>query len=222
MQRRARTKTACPNQCRRTTEQKQKLPSFSDRVTGIRTELTLGKTALERVTMKRVLTPEQKEKSESRKLRFRELVKRVAAMTDEQKAQLTSQMGCVMTCEGHAMSLCNTMLLLIQTGGTVSMVGGFRQWIKQGRCVRKGEHGHMIWVPTGGKANDVPLDGSTSNSAVVDGEPAGESDRRFIIGTVFDIGQTDEFKPDEFVETGKVHVISGFPIPEVAFAGDCV
>ena len=51
----------------------------------------------------------------------------------------------------------------------------FNAWKALGRSVRKGEHGLMIWCPTGRKGED-----ST--------EPA---EVHFIPGTVFDVSQTD-------------------------------
>jgi hypothetical protein len=40
-----------------------------------------------------------------------------------------------------------------------TIVGGFRQWLKQGRCVKKGEHRSDIWIPLGDK--EAREDGST-------------------------------------------------------------
>ena len=114
-------------------------------------------------------------------------------MPELERVQLANKLG-IVTCEGHELSLCNTMLIALQCP-TASIVGGFRQWIKQGRCVRKGEHGMMIWCPTGGKGEAVP-----PMAVIVYGsEPPAESSHRFIIGTVFDIGQTEELgvKPVE-------------------------
>jgi hypothetical protein len=65
------------------------------------------------------------------------------------------------------------------SGATI--VGGFRQWLKQGRAVRKGEHGLMIWVPLLRKSGDS-IAGESGES-----EP---DDVRFMPGTVFDISQT--------------------------------
>lgn len=158
--------------------------------------------------MKRQLTPEQIEKRDARRAKFRVLVKQVADMGDSERAMLAARMGNLVTCEGHVLSIHNSCLLATQCP-TATVVGGFRQWLKHGRAVIKGQHGAMIWVPVGGRNNDVPLDGSTSNSAVVDGQPSGDSDRRFIIGTVFDISQTQE------IEAGHpIAVVS----PEVADA----
>ncbi|SRR5216683_369222 len=129
-------------------------------------------------------TAEQKAKAKERRERFRVLVRQVASMTDIERASLTSRLGAVPTCDGHTLSLHNTCLLITQCP-TVSLVGGFRQWLKVGRAVRKGEHGHCIWIPLGKPANGEPID------------PVVENDTRFGVGTVFDIAQTDELPPTE-------------------------
>src|SRR5213592_1196462 len=129
-------------------------------------------------------TPEQQAKAKERRERFRAIVKQVAEMSDEQKAHITAKIGAVLTCDGHALSLHNTLLLLIQCP-TVSMVGGFRQWIKAGRAVKKGEHGHMLWFP---KGNGKPIDQPAEPTASATDKPH----IHFLIGTVFDISQTQE------------------------------
>jgi hypothetical protein len=143
---------------------------------------------------RRTLTPDQQAKRDERRAKFRVLWKTVADMPELQRIQITNKMG-LMTADGHVLSLGNMMLIALQCPNA-SVVGGFRQWQKHGRAVTKGQHGMMIWVPCGGRKNDTPLDGSTSNSAVPDGTPEGDNDTRFIIGTVFDISQTHE------IETG--------------------
>lgn len=145
--------------------------------------------------MRKQLTAEQIEKRDARKAQFRALWKQVAAMPELERIQLANKLG-IVTVDGHELSLANTMLVALQNPAA-SIVGGFRQWINHGRAVMKGQHGMMIWVPVGGRKNDAPLDGSNSSSAVADGAPESENDTRFIIGTVFDIGQTQE------IETGK-------------------
>lgn len=141
--------------------------------------------------MKRILTPEQIAKRDERRANFRKLVKQVGAISDEEKAQFSNRIGAIATADGGVISgLTNTMLLCMQLP-SVTMVGGFRQWLKVGRCVTKGQHGAMIWVPTGSKkaqAETAPDQGNETES----GERAG-----FIIGTVFDISQTHEIETDE-------------------------
>lgn len=140
--------------------------------------------------MKRKLTPEQEQARDARRAKFKALWKQVSAMPECERILIANKLGLV-TCDGHALSPGNQYLVFLQSPAA-SILGGFKQWQKHGRSVRKGEHGAMIWVPCGGRKNAAPLDGSNSASAVVDGESAGESDSRFIVGTIFDISQTEE------------------------------
>lgn len=136
--------------------------------------------------MKRQLTPEQEEAKKARREKFSKLWKAVANMPELERVQLANKLG-IVTCEGHELSLCNTMLVALQCP-TASVVGGFRQWIKHGRAVMKGQHGCMIWCPirTGETAEPNP-----SN---VDTNDVNSRDLKFIIGTVFDIAQTQEIE----------------------------
>ena len=142
--------------------------------------------------MKRQLTAEQQAARDARRAKFKALWKQVAAMPEIERQLMANKCGLV-TCDGHPLSGGNTYLVILQCPGA-TVLGGFKQWQKHGRSVRKGEHGAMIWVPCGGRKNDSPLDGSNSVSAVTDGQPTGESDSRFIVGTIFDISQTEELK----------------------------
>lgn len=135
--------------------------------------------------MSKRITPEQKAKSAERRERFKKIVSEVAAMSDEQREALAARMGALVTVEGRSLSPCNSQLIAMQNP-TATIVGGFRQWLDQGRCVRKGEHGMMIWVPTFKKS-----DGES-------GEGEGEK-KGFIVGTIFDISQTDEARVEEAI-----------------------
>lgn len=130
--------------------------------------------------MRRKPTPEQIEKAKQRRAAFREIVKVVAAMTEAQRQEIVGRIGAVPTCEGRALSPFNSCLILHQNPET-SLVGGFQQWRKVGRAVRKGEHGMMIWFPSDKKKTDEP----TGNE---------EDETKFLMGTVFDISQTDEIQ----------------------------
>lgn len=132
--------------------------------------------------MRKQPTAEQKAKAEARRARFRDLAKAVAEMTDEQRQQIVDKFGAVVTCDGRVLSHFNTCLVLSQTDGKASMVGGFNQWKDKGRSVRKGEHGLMIWIPSARKAE-----------ATATGEE-GETKLGFVMGTVFDVTQTEEIE----------------------------
>lgn len=126
-------------------------------------------------------TPEQQAKAAERRAAFKDLCQRVAAMSEDQRAQLAASMPIVNPL-GHPLSAYNHCLIYSQFSGTPTIVGGFKQWLTAGRIVRKGESGLMIWCPTGKrKAADGP-------------ELAADENERpsFIPGYVFDITQTDE------------------------------
>jgi len=128
-------------------------------------------------------TAEQQEQAAERRERFRELCRRIAAMSEDQRAALAARLP-IVTTEGHAISPFNSCLILSQFTGTPTIVGGFQQWRKRGRMVRKGEHGLAIWIPKGNrKADEQPK--------ANDAEPASER-TGFIMGYVFDVSQTDE------------------------------
>ena len=130
---------------------------------------------------KKQATPEQKEAAEARRAKLRELCKRIADMDDAERVAMANRFGAILTCEGHPLSLHNTLLLIMQLE-TVSMIGGFQQWRAQGRFVRKGERALGIWIPTSRKGEDAGGE---------DGDDEGGK-QRFIFGSVFDVSQTDE------------------------------
>jgi hypothetical protein len=134
---------------------------------------------------KRTLTPAQETARDERRQKFRVLWKQVTAMPPEERIKLATQLG-IVTCDGHALSAGNSILCMLQIPAC-SVVGGFKQWLKHGRAVTKGQHGAAIWVPTGCRNDTAPrLDTQT---AVPD---ATGQDRRFVIGYVFDCSQTEE------------------------------
>lgn len=131
--------------------------------------------------MKRQLTPEQKAKSEARREKFRALAKQISSLSDDARQMLAAKLPALATIEGRILSLHNACLIAVQKPDA-TIVGGFRQWLDAGRCVRKGECGLMIWVPTGKRDK---AEGETTTTD--EGERPG-----FIMGTVFDISQTLE------------------------------
>lgn len=133
------------------------------------------------------LTAEQKAKRDERRAKFKALWKQVADTPEVDRIKATAHLGLV-TCDGHSLSLCNSMLVVLQCP-TATVLGGFRQWLKHGRAVKKGEHGAMVWIPTG-QRKEQSVDASVQP---VNGES--EVTRQgFIIGTLFDIGQTEEVR----------------------------
>lgn len=143
-------------------------------------------------SMKKQLTAAQIAARDERRAKFRGLCKQIANMGETERLILAAKMPGVVTCEGHALSLHNCCLLALQCP-SATIVGGFKQWQRQGRAVTKGEHGHMIWVPTG-----APKLGERSEPAALV-EPGANgssepSEHHFIMATIFDVSQTHEIE----------------------------
>ena len=157
--------------------------------------------------MKKQLTAEQIEKRDARKAKFKALWAQVADMPAAERDRLAAVHG-IVTVEGRSLSGGNQMLLLLQIPG-VSVVGGFRQWLKAGRCVAKGQHGAMIWCPAGArKSAGEPAAPGPVVEVVSDGETsAGGGDTRFIIGTVFDISQTVALEVTAAMDAGQIEAL---------------
>lgn len=112
---------------------------------------------------------------QEKRAKIKELAGRLAALTPEQKLELSIKCG-VCNPDGHQLSVINNCLLHFQTEGTdriVTVVAGYKQWKRSGRQVMKGQHGLMIWVPS-----------------VKEDDETGEESVSFYPATVFDISQT--------------------------------
>lgn len=144
--------------------------------------------------MKKQATEEQKARAAERRERFGVFCKQVADMSDGERAELLAKVGAVLSCEGQALSDINTALLVLQRGGLVSVVGGFRQWRKVGRYVMRGQRGSSIWIPK--SKGEGAVDPDKRPGEISSRELAQADKRRFFLGTVFDISQTAEFGAD--------------------------
>lgn len=112
---------------------------------------------------------------------MRELSKRIAAMSDDERNELAKRINPT-TVEGHTLSAHNACLLVMQYP-SVTLVGGFRQWKTHGRYVSSGPgSGLAIWIPLKRKAKDD--NGETYDT---DDKPG------FTLASVFDVSQTSEF-----------------------------
>ena len=131
--------------------------------------------------MKHQPTPEQKARAEERRQALRELWEKIGAMSEAERAAFTEKVGTVVTCEGHPLSVGNTILLAYQADN-VTVVGGYQQWKQQGRQVMKGQRSLGIWIPKN-KANG---EGQEPAPAIQTEKPL-----YFIFGSVFDISQTE-------------------------------
>jgi hypothetical protein len=120
--------------------------------------------------------------------RLKAIAAKVAAMSEDQRAAIAEQMP-VISIAGHVISARNTCLLSLQLPGPVTVVGGFRQWLDAGRCVRKGESAAYILKPATRKARAA--DGAEAGAeAGPDG--SGETAVSFYVPVpVFDVSQTD-------------------------------
>lgn len=101
----------------------------------------------------------------------------------------------VMNPEGRRLSEPNTVFLAFQSNLKFTVVAGFKQWMKHGRCVKKGQHGNFIFIPALNKSKKE--DGSTEAEV-----------EKFLVARVFDISQTFEIKEnvlqEEAVATAEV------------------
>ena len=81
----------------------------------------------------------------------------------------------------HQYSLCNTILIMIQSKGSATICANYKDWQKKGRFVKRGEKGLLVRVPT-------PKKFTVEND---NGEQEERSAMFFKTGYVFDISQTD-------------------------------
>lgn len=151
---------------------------------------------------RREATSEQKEAAAARRAAIKQLCGIVKALPVEKRVLLAASYG-IRNPEGRELSPFNQCLLVHQNS-SVSIVGGFQQWKKLGRSVKKGERALAIWVPCGKQAEGA-------NEAAAD--PDTENDRFFILGSVFDITQTET---DEEREARKARETLALPAPALA------
>lgn len=127
------------------------------------------------------LTPEQQAAYEQRREQIRTVSKQIAALTDEQRYELALKVGRIVTCEQRPLSQYNCCMLAFQRPDA-TIVGGFQQWKRVGRKVKKGEHGSYVWIPLGGRRTD---EAGLTQTQMPD-------ERRFKLVAVFDVSQTEE------------------------------
>ena len=111
-----------------------------------------------------------------KKAKMKELAESFSRLDESQRLEVSRKMGEIRTIEGNPLSLRNTYLLIVQRP-KVSLVGGFQQWRKAGRIVRKGEKSLLILCPATRKNKEQTEEG--------------KEDIFFIGGNVFDISQTE-------------------------------
>lgn len=119
--------------------------------------------------------------------RKKELVKAFKALTEDQRTALIEKVGAIITTEGHPLSSRNTAMCIMQRQDKpLSMVGGFQQWKRHGRKVKKGEAGFGIFFPCNFKIKNE------DGEVLVDENGEEKTSRYFNIGYVWDISQTEE------------------------------
>ena len=134
-------------------------------------------------------TQDQKDAAKARRQNMQTLCRQLAAMSPEQRAEFTAKLPCIYTVEGKALSVHNTAMCYWQGFRGDGIVGGFQQWRRNGRYVRKGQHGFSIWIPCAkGKNRDAE-------------DAEGTGGTFFILGTVFDLSQTCEIGAKEPTST---------------------
>lgn len=100
---------------------------------------------------------------------------------EETRNKVIDKVLCV-SVEGHSYSGMNKFLLIMQNNGEGGVFGGFQQWRRQGRQVKKGSSGYGILFPSKIKGNKDD-----------------EEEVRFFSGAVFHESQTEEIKKTEEV-----------------------
>jgi hypothetical protein len=139
-----------------------------------------------------MLTQEQKEiLRQEKKEKIIRIRKTLSEMTEEQRQAIADKFG-IVTVEGHLLTPHNQCFLVAQSEINFSVVGGFQQWKKAGRIVRKGEHGFLIFVPSKTKQELVSPQGGENSENVSDDE-----DVHFFTAIVFDISQTEVIAKSE-------------------------
>ena len=124
---------------------------------------------------------QQNKNKVDRKGKIKELRSKLASLTEQDRQALAGR-GLIATVEGHILSLHNTILVYLQCNGhTPTVVGGYQQWKRAGKQVKRGEHGYMIWFPVGQKDEDT--------GDIISAET-------FYTGTVIDISQTESIEKE--------------------------
>lgn len=116
-----------------------------------------------------------------KRAKLKEIRQQLANLPQEAKEELKSR-ALIATVEGRMLSPHNTIMVYFQAGmsNTPTVIGGYQQWRKAGKQVKKGEHGYTIFFPVGPKSESEDGDTVTAET--------------FYTATVFDISQVEELK----------------------------
>ncbi len=135
----------------------------------------------------------RKEKKE----RIKQIRSTLSQMSEDQRQAVADKLG-IVTVEGHPLTPHNQCFLVAQSPINFTVVGGFQQWKKAGRIVRKGEHGFLIFVPSKAKQNEGP-------EMVSD-----DDDVFFFTATVFDISQTESISDSLKAENVDTYLVEEY------------
>ena len=127
---------------------------------------------------------EKQHKRLEKKEKIIQIRKTLSQMSEEQQIAIAEKFG-IMTVEGHPLTPYNQCFLVTQSEINFTIVGGFVQWKRAGKVVRKGQHGFLILVPS------VPKNEDNLNNYLSD------DDIHFYSATVFDISQTVDIAKSE-------------------------
>ena len=118
----------------------------------------------------------KQERIEAKKAKTKELQTWLKGLSEDQRQEIAAKMGAT-TIEGRVLSPVNQCLVFTQYPNA-TILGGYQQWQRAGKQVKKGSQGIAIWIPTRKKAEE-------------DGE---EEKTRFFMVSMFDISQTEEME----------------------------
>jgi len=85
---------------------------------------------------------EKQQKRQEKKEKIIKIRKTLSEMTEKERQVVADKFG-IVTVEGHLLTPHNQCFLVAQSEINFTIVGGFQQWKKAGRIVRKGEHGFL-------------------------------------------------------------------------------
>lgn len=152
-----------------------------------------------------------KEEKAARNEKLHRMAAMISELGEDGQEAIIAKFGAVLTAFGRPLSFFNTAFVLAQLGRPVAQVGGFKQWQRAGRQVRKGETaGAFIYVPISGKRKaekaekaEKGADKEPSETADQNGEGAKRGPVRFRLVPVFAIDQTDAIAPVEASEVAQ-------------------
>ncbi|HOI31116.1 MAG TPA: ArdC-like ssDNA-binding domain-containing protein [Melioribacteraceae bacterium] len=120
------------------------------------------------------MTKEEKQiYKQEKSAKIKAIREKILSLSDQEREALSAIS--IPTIEGRFLSVHNVLMIVSQFPFMPTVVGGFKQWMKAGRSVKKGEHGAVILFPVGPKDDQGNL----------------EDAEKFYSATVFDISQTE-------------------------------